>query len=78
MIFASESELAARIVVAAMQCGGVVPSNVDAVCEYYDKVLAHVIKNIAPDTPQSHLFATDSINLLSTGHRQQAHYAWTG
>ncbi len=51
MIFASESELAARILVAAMQCGGVVPSNVDAVCEYYDKVLAHIV-NADKDTAQ--------------------------
>ena len=62
MIFASESELAARIVVAAMQCGGVVPSNVDAVCEYYDKVLAHVI-NADRDTAQREQASFEDIEL---------------
>ena len=44
MIHASESEIAARILIAAMQCGCVVPSNIDTVCEYYDKVLTRVMK----------------------------------
>ena len=51
MFHTSEGELAACIVIAAIQSGGVVSSNADDMCNYYDKIFARIIQ-LDRDTAQ--------------------------
>ena len=54
MLHVSEGEIAARILVAAMQSGCVVPHNLEDVFNYYDKIFEHLTQ-IDKDTAQREL-----------------------